>query len=198
MAGRDRRTIKTTRAILGEVLDEMQVKKFNQLTISGICRALDISRRTFYLHFSCIEDVFKLLFEEINAPLYAGFDALQRQHAGQRPDDVQLVREIFNLINATIERNRDYLTRIAIEPSYGSIQMMHVNLMKDMIMQYLRKTPLESRMRKVYLDYFISGILELYMQWYRGVSALSLDDIRDFACSIIQIDMENLPMSAPE
>ncbi len=195
MASKDRRTAKTTRAICQEVLTQMQVKKYRQLTVSGICEALDISRRTFYLHYTCMEDVFKQLFEEINAPLYDSFEAIIKQYT-ERNDDIRMVRDIFQLINETILRNRDYLTRIAFEPSYSAILMMHVNLMKDMIMQYMKQTRLESRLRKVYLDYYVSGILELYFQWYRDTSSMTLDEIRDFACSIIKADIEGFSPSA--
>ena len=40
MAGSDRRTQKTVRAIKEELLRQMLYKKYNELTVSGICAAL--------------------------------------------------------------------------------------------------------------------------------------------------------------
>ena len=47
-----------------------------------------------------------------------------------------------------------------------------------------------SEIRRVYLDYYVAGILELYFQWYRHDHSLTLDDIRDYALGIINTDME--------
>lgn len=195
MPRKDRRRGKTETAVCREVLRQMQLKKFNDLTVTGICDAIDISRRTFYIHFNSIDDVYKRLFEEINAPLYEGFDELRRKQAeksGGETDSVAMVREIFNLINSVIENNLAYLRRICVEPSYSGIQLMHIKLMKEMIKEYMLSTGIEKHLQQVYLDYYIAGILELYFQWYRGASIMSLEDIRDFACRIIKTDMDGL------
>ncbi len=192
MCREDRRRGKTSAAICREVLREIPLKKYSELTVSGVCRDLDISRRTFYLHFSTMEDVYKQIFEDINAPLYAGFEELKKKQAEKnekKSDDVEMVREIFNLINDTIIRNQEYLARLAAEPSYSGIQTMHINLLKDMIREYMVSTGMEEHMRKVYLDYYVAGVLELYFQWYRGDSSMTLEEIRDFACRIIREDM---------
>jgi len=43
---------------------------------------------------------------------------------------------------------------------------------------------------------YVSGILELYFQWYRGTSGMALDEIRDFAYNIIKTDIEGFSLSA--
>ena len=68
----DRRIRKTKDAIKKTLLKQMLVLKYNELSVSGICEEADISRRTFYLHYQDIDDVFRQIFEEINAPLYRG------------------------------------------------------------------------------------------------------------------------------
>ncbi len=95
--------------------------------------------------------------------------------------------EIFRLINRTIEDNTACLTRLATEPSYFHVQMRHVALMKKLINDHLKHDG-DSGIRTIYLDYYISGILELYMQWYRRGHHMSLDEIRDFALAIIKAD----------
>lgn len=100
-----------------------------------------------------------------------------------------MLDEIFQLINNTISSHTDYLRRIATEPSYSAIQARHIALMKDMIREYLGTEKNASKIRNIYLDYYISGILEMYFQWYRGTSLMSLDEIRQFAYHIMHTDM---------
>ncbi|MBR4763523.1 MAG: TetR/AcrR family transcriptional regulator [Lachnospiraceae bacterium] len=195
MAGTDRRAVRTSRAIKEEVMRQMMKKKYQELTVVEICRSLDISRRTFYLHFLDIEDVFNKLFEEINAPLYRDFEKMKENMDPSVRDtehEYAIVKEIFDLINAAIILNRSYLTRIAMEPSYDHILMRHVNLMKDMIRQAMEWTGIESDSGSLYLDYFISGVLEIYFQWYRGTLSLTLDEISSFAYDLFRTDLKYL------
>ncbi|MBE6123848.1 MAG: TetR/AcrR family transcriptional regulator [Erysipelotrichaceae bacterium] len=185
------RTARTSAAIKQEVLKQMMTRKYNELSVTDICDALDLSRRTFYVHFYSIDDVFAKLFDDINEPLYKGFDALKEKRKHMKEDDQRfMLDEIFQLINNTISAHTGYLRRIAEEPSYSGIQAKHIALMKNMISEYLDPGRSASNIWQIYLDYYTSGILELYFQWYRGTSSMSLDEIRQFADRIMHTDMK--------
>ena len=185
----DRRTRKTTDAIRTAVLQQMLSYKYNELTVSRICEAADISRRTFYLHYQDIDDVFSDIFDIINEPLYKGIEELEQNYIHGQNEDYEL-SVIFRLINQTIENNTAYLTRLACEPSYFHVQMRHITLMKNLINKHLKQSEDAKGIYTAYLDYYTSGILELYFQWYRHDYSLSLDDIRDFALNIIRADRQ--------
>lgn len=182
----DRRIRKTKGAIKKTLLKQMLALKYNELSVLAVCEEADISRRTFYLHYQDIDHVFRDIFDEINAPLYQGIEELEKEYRHGENEDYEL-GEIFRLINETIKNHTAYLTRIAAEPSYAGIQMRHIILLKNLIRKHFRNTD-ESGIRAVYLDYYISGILELYFQWYRHEHDLSLDDIRQFALDILRAD----------
>lgn len=191
MARTDRRVERTKRAIKEEVRRQMLRKKYQELTVTDICSELDISRRTFYVHYSGIEAVFGEIFEDVNAPLFEQFDQLKETYqAGDASRDRSMVREILRLINEKMISNQEYLARIATEPSYAHQHLEYIQEMRSMISQALNNTDLESGLRKTYLDYFISGVLELYNQWYQGTTDLSLEEISDFACDLIRTDVK--------
>ena len=169
----------------------MMHKRYHELTVTGICSALDISRRTFYLHFTDMEEVFRHIFEEVNETLYAEFADLKSklEKRGEDGQGGEMIREILRIINATIMRNKAYLTRVAVEPSYGWVLAMHVNLMKEMVKQCLNQSGLADGMREVYLDYYIAGVLELYFQWYRGALSMTLDEIGEVANGLLLADL---------
>lgn len=85
MAGTDRRAVRTSRAIKEEVLRQMMKKKYQELTVAEICRSLDISRRTFYLHFLDIEDVFKYTVRGDQCPALQGLWKIEGKHGSFRP-----------------------------------------------------------------------------------------------------------------
>ena len=62
--------------------------------------------------------------------------------------------------------------------------------MKSMISSYLDQIHMSSDTRRIYLDYYVSGILELYFQWYSHETDLTLDEIREFALAVMKSDMK--------
>ncbi len=60
----DRRTVYTKNAIKDSLLELLDIKDFAEITISELCRTADISRGTFYLHYSNTSDVLDELFAD--------------------------------------------------------------------------------------------------------------------------------------
>lgn len=53
----DRRVKRTKEAILGAVLSLITEKDYRKISISEVARRADIDRKTFYLHYSGVEQV---------------------------------------------------------------------------------------------------------------------------------------------
>ena len=54
----DKRIIKTKERICDALLQLMKEKKSSKITVSEITKISNIERKTFYLHYNCIEDVY--------------------------------------------------------------------------------------------------------------------------------------------
>ncbi len=86
MAGQkrtDRRTAYTRQAIQSAFLQVKQVKDYNAITVSDICREAEISRGTFYAHFSNIAEVLDTLLDDA----LAGMDYLREYLSAPRPNE---------------------------------------------------------------------------------------------------------------
>jgi hypothetical protein len=49
---------------------------------------------------------------------------------------------------------------------------------------------MSSDTRRIYLDYYVSGILELYFQWYSHETDLTVDESREFARAVMKSDIQ--------
>lgn len=67
----DRRTLYTCRAIKDALLELLRTKDFGDITVADLCRVAEISRGTFYLHYTNIPEVLEELFD----------DALENTHS---------------------------------------------------------------------------------------------------------------------
>lgn len=65
----DLRIVKTKEALHNTLLELLNEKALEDISISEICRKAKINRGTFYLHYNQIEDLFEEYFKEITADL---------------------------------------------------------------------------------------------------------------------------------
>ncbi len=186
MKTNDRRNIKTIRSIKEELFRELYIKKYSELTVSGICDSLNISRRTFYLHFPDIEGLFRDIIDDINLSLNKGFKELIDKDI----DYLAKSDEVFRLVNETILHNIDYFTRIATDPSYEIILLKHTDILKEMIRQVMMHSQIRPDILPIYLEYYISGILSIYMKWFHHDTDFSMEDIRSFALGMLESNMK--------
>ena len=60
----DRRAVYTRRAIGEALLDLLAAAEFSELTVTRLCRAAELSRGTFYLHYANLREVIDELYDE--------------------------------------------------------------------------------------------------------------------------------------
>ncbi|WP_047980265.1 TetR/AcrR family transcriptional regulator [Ornithinibacillus contaminans] len=65
----DLRVVKTKESLHHALLELLQKKVLEEITISEICRMAKVNRGTFYLHYNQVEDLFEEYFKEITADL---------------------------------------------------------------------------------------------------------------------------------
>ncbi len=63
----DRRTVYTKKAIQDAFLRIKRTKEYNAITVADLCREAEISRGTFYTHFSNIAEVLDALLDDVLA-----------------------------------------------------------------------------------------------------------------------------------
>lgn len=61
----DRQNVDTRSRVHGALLDLIQTFRYNDITVSGLCKRAGISRGTFYLHYGCLDDALKDLTDDI-------------------------------------------------------------------------------------------------------------------------------------
>ena len=81
----DRRTVYTKKAIGDAFLRVKRFKEYNTITVADICREAEISRGTFYAHFSNISEVLDALLDEALANLDYLREYIAAPHSGQTP-----------------------------------------------------------------------------------------------------------------
>jgi len=185
----DRRQKKTKLAIENALLDLMQNKPLNAITVSELSERADINRKTFYNHYDSIEQVL----EGINQKMWGIIlDAL--------PEKITINNEIeiYHLLldlTQQLEPHKEILRQV----SRTSNNFSFTEYFKEQLLPYFERNLLSYHINPAITpfmnSYIFSGISSLYYEWLDNnaldasqiallcynliISAIRLDNYKD-------------------
>ena len=168
----DRRIEKTNRAIRKAFFELFAEKDITRITVSEIARRADIDRKTFYLHYARPEDILR---EFINEQIDELVSLLRQTEYFEQPLRVEL---IFRAVNDILDRNLAFYRRLAElnELSYLIDRMRR--MMADALMNvYTGLVNVPEQQFSIYCSFFVSGLIQIYLDYLRRRSELTPEDI---------------------
>lgn len=169
----DRRVRKTKEAIRKAYM-ELQNNNLdgNHVTIAEIARLADIDRKTFYLHYDCVEDILEEFCAEKIDELIT---MLKATEFFKKPIRVDFV---FNVINKMVEKDVNIYKQLADNDNYLSFwKEVDIIMVKAIISAYSNKVTISVTELSLYANLFSSGLITVYKQWLKGEINMTLDEI---------------------
>ena len=156
----DRRKRKTRIAIENALLDLMQRKPLDSISISELAEHADINRKTFYNNYNTIEEAIEGINRKISVHI---FDALPEKIT------IQNEIEIYNLLlsfTTTIEPHKAILRKMA----RTSNSLSFIEYFKDQILPYVEKNLDSYHIDPVVVpyvnNYLVNGLSSIYYHWF--------------------------------
>ncbi len=179
---KDRRVIRTKRAIHEALLDLMVDHEYDKISISAVARKADIDRKTFYLHYATIDDVLDEILRERAHEIVAG---LQEE---------TFIGEASAGLNGASADLSGFLTRLSVDLVFNfpvtKAMVQHVST--DMLLRKVEEMLTDALIEEMqgswsqmgpYLVYavtfFCSGIMAVYRRWLLTDSEIPLDNLAD-------------------
>lgn len=176
MAKTDLRILKTKKALHNALLDLLNKKVLEEISITEICRNAKINRGTFYLHYSQIEDLFEEYFKEITGDLARAY---------QEPYRYVSVLKVSKLNSSTIRifhhiQKYERFYRIVFSKK---VPLMYYYLLFEEINSLLLeemdpKTP-EDINKQIHGAYQANAIIGMIIEWYKNDFSYSADYLND-------------------
>lgn len=180
----DIRTIKTVNAIRN-AFTEMIIKRDKvYFSIKEIADKAEINRKTFYLHFECIED------------LYADLEKITEQKIIDVLENNGFFGENFSLetfltsIIQFINTNKPLYEKLLLEDSYKFVFRNIKDRIKKQIIPLL-KTDSELK-TELYTEFLCAGLLKLFRVWAKRQNEMSEEEFIKSAYSIIKYGTRGL------
>lgn len=156
----DRRPIKTKNAIKAALLEMLTKKKFDKITIKELAEAANVSRKTFYLHYSSIFEVineiednmtdrFKLIIEEENLVF-----------------DLSKSEAFFERINVFLKDNYDFIKKLVASQYRSTIQQDLSKIIKNAIIKsFYGKFEIENKELNIVANFISSGCVGALIEY---------------------------------
>ena len=171
---KDRRVIKTTKAIKNAFALLISEKDVNQITVKEIAETADINRNTFYNYYSGIHEIIEEIENETVENLRLIISGV---------DISQGFEEIFDQITFAISSDIDFFTNLFVTNKDFGISTKITSMLKELLKNDLvSKTNIPMREIETLLDYSLAGVISLYNMWFNSERDETINTISKTCC----------------
>lgn len=187
----DRRIERTQASITSAMLELVQEKEYDQITVTEIARRAGVDRKTFYLHYPSKEALMESI-QDQQAKQLLDF-ANETVECDEMPEDERLA----SVLSALMEQNLDLARRIASVPSYSFLANSAKNVFKQALVEMLgSKSSLSPELVNLYSEFSAAGIVAGFIEWARNEDAVSRDEATRLIVHIMRHGIEDYLQSS--
>lgn len=157
----DRRVKKTKKSIRKAFILLIDKKDLNDITITELSHLADIDRKTFYLHYETINDVYKEIEIEVSTKL----------HTLLNSDKDFTFQNFFLGLNKIMQDDLNFYKVISKKPSYSFLLAECTELLNQKLIE---KYPFISPTTSSFISH---GIIGTYVDWLNNNNDISLESL---------------------
>ena len=150
----DRRIKKTEDQILQATLRLLNKERMSDLTVKEICIEANVSRSTFYLHYTEPRDVVEQLYNEVAVTLTNILDNFD--FSSNTLDAEKLIEDIFEIV----EMYKDYFAVLLTTGYHSDFRRRLKKILEDKILNDNAYRFRNLQEFSYYVDFIISGLVE--------------------------------------
>lgn len=174
----DRRQIKTKKAIIAAFITLLQKKNISKITITELSRLADIDRKTFYLHYESISD----LYEDLGNMIVE----LIKDEVVRFTESDASPYSLFVSINDIISEKLDLFKSIAQNNDFTDFMFKIKDILSEELSTIYGKTGRTANERiKLTAEFVASGTIAMYIRWLKGDSGITMDELALLAAEMI-------------
>lgn len=170
----DRRIIKTKKAIYEALVELMQKKKLNSITVTELAAQADINRKTFYTYYSTVNDV---LDEGINELITSLKDLLCAMSEDYNMFSPQTLFAFLNTIMSDADIARDLFASDNASLLFNRLQKaLQETLLKELVDNGI-KMNVPSEQYPLISNFVAGGMISVYYEWITNPDGITLDEM---------------------
>ena len=165
---KDRRIGKTQKSIRDALMNLLEEKDASQITIKELAECANINRKTFYMHYSSIDDILDKIENETIEKFLLILYKCDFFH------DQFNEYAFFTSLNDVINEDFDFYQKLIHANSYNFLLIKVKKILKDtLIERFYKKLNNDKEVLNLYAEFTASGIMSMYLEWF-NIIQLSL------------------------
>ncbi|MFA0815519.1 MAG: TetR/AcrR family transcriptional regulator [Anaerofustis sp.] len=170
----DLRTKRTHKAIRTALETLILTKNYRDITIKELSELAGINRKTFYLHYKCLDD----LFEELEDEIVEEFTAIRTADHAENYEEG--TRNFFRILFRQPDLHKRLICSEDYFPVFRGVQQKLIRMYR--LDWFDAGFPTEYQ--SLLVTYFCTSI-ELYRQWIADGERISADAFTDFSVGLL-------------
>lgn len=168
----DRRVIKTKHAIFKAFVELLNEKDVNQITITDIAKKANINLKTFYNYYS---DAYEVMEEIENLTVEAFINNMGTVEFTNMAD---FLTEIFIKFTETVNNDLQFFNLLFKTNNRSFLIVKIVEALKKYVQKRIEESnELDMRRFEVVSNFYLSGVLSVYMNWFMNNYDQSIEEI---------------------
>lgn len=168
----DRRVIKTKHAIFKAFVELLNEKDVNQITITDIAKKANINRKTFYNYYS---DAYEVMERIENLTVEAFINNMGTVEFTNMAD---FLTEIFIKFTETVNNDLQFFNLLFKTNNRSFLIVKIVEALKKYVQKRIEESnELDMRRFEVVSNFYLSGVLSVYMNWFMNNYDQSIEEI---------------------
>ncbi|WP_295090102.1 TetR/AcrR family transcriptional regulator [uncultured Catenibacterium sp.] len=176
----DRRVIKTKHAIYKAFVELLNEKDVNQITITDIAKKANINRKTFYNYYS---DAYEVMEEIENLTVEAFINNMGTVEFTNMAD---FLTEIFIKFTETVNKDLEFFNLLFKTNNRSFLIVKIVEALKEYVQKRIEESnELDMRRFEVVSNFYLSGVLSVYMNWFMNNYDQSIEEISALLAELV-------------
>lgn len=175
-----RSAIRSRRLIHEALVDILQEKPLDRITVTEVVARAGINRGTFYAHYADIPDVVNHLIQDTFTKIRAAI-TLEKGQLKQLPD------VLLNRIQGILQEDLDFYRRVMASGASALMQEQLVEFVIQYLLDHEADPPAKNQGQfALVIRFCAGGLSNLYREWFSGGLDMSLEELTAAAAEMLR------------
>lgn len=174
----DRRVIKTKKAIRGALMEIVEDKDLNKITMKEIAERADVDRKTVYNYYASAQDIL----DEIEDEAVAELEELTRdlQYDPENP------LAVFEVLTALLVSKLEVYTHLMRMELNSRLILKMISYLRDKVRETIsRSKDIKPERVELVTEYVTAGLFSAYRYWFNAEEKCSLKEFSEDVAALI-------------
>ncbi len=175
----------STAARMDEALIEcLEKKDLEYITVKEICEKAGVNRSTFYLHYETIGDLLNECVEYTNKKCFKKFspeltDVKKRLSSENIKDYIFISPEYLKPFFEFVRENKRLFKVVLLNPLVFDTEKTFIKLFDEVFSPAMDKFEIEKQQKPYVIHFYLGGIISVVKEWIKNNCADTIEDITE-------------------